>query len=91
MFSRSYFILFLLGHVIGDFYIQTNNMADKKEKSLKWLLLHSLCYELVILVLSIPIFKYKLIIPLILSGICHLIIDVCVKYLLANPYSVFLV
>jgi hypothetical protein len=61
-------------------------MADKKEKSLKWLLLHSLCYELVILVLSIPIFKYKLIIPLILSGICHLIIDL-VKYVILKILS----
>jgi len=49
MISRVYFIHFLLGHVIGDFYIQTDKMADKKEKSIKWLLVHCLYYELVMI------------------------------------------
>lgn len=81
MFSQAYFILFLLGHVIADFYIQTNNMADKKEKSFKWLVLHCLCYELLFLLLSIPVFSYKLLIALIIAGICHFIIDL-LKYII---------
>ena len=36
MIFREFFMLLLLSHVIGDFYFQTETMADKKTKSLKW-------------------------------------------------------
>ncbi len=33
---KEFLLLLLLGHVIGDFYVQTGSMAQKKEKSMKW-------------------------------------------------------
>ena len=36
---KVYFILLLLGHILGDFYIQTSKMDSKKEESLKWFLI----------------------------------------------------
>jgi len=56
-------------------------MADKKEKSIKWLLVHCLYYELVMILVLSPIFTYKLIVPLILLGISHLFIDI-IKYVI---------
>ena len=32
------------GHIIGDFYLQTNNMAQKKKTSCKWLTAHGIIY-----------------------------------------------
>jgi len=77
---RSYFRLFLLGHVLGDFYFQTDKMACKKESSLIWLLFHGLCYELSLLLVIAPIMSYDLLIPIIMLGVCHLLIDI-VKYI----------
>lgn len=36
--------LIILGHIIGDFYLQTNLIAIKKKESLKFLALHCLLY-----------------------------------------------
>ena len=41
---RECFIILLLGHVIGDFYFQTERMAIRKILSLKWVMFHSLWY-----------------------------------------------
>lgn len=76
MYSR-YFKIFLLGHLLGDFYIQTGKMADRKEYSLKWVLIHSLCYEGINLIITVPILS--MILPIILLGCCHFLID-CLKY-----------
>lgn len=37
---KVYFILLLLGHVLGDFYVQTREIAEKKRKSIKWVIIH---------------------------------------------------
>lgn len=37
-------ILLLLGHIVGDFYVQTSNMAQKKAKQVSWVLIHCLIY-----------------------------------------------
>ena len=33
---KKYFLLFLLGHVLGDFYTQTTEMAERKKNKLGW-------------------------------------------------------
>ncbi len=72
---REYFLLFLLGHVLGDFYLQTKGMAEMKEKNIKWVLLHSLCYFGTMILVGLPIISYKIILAIILASILHLIID----------------
>lgn len=39
--------LVLLGHIIGDFYAQTDKIAEKKKSSIKYMLLHCLSYTFV--------------------------------------------
>lgn len=36
---KEYFILLLLGHVLGDFYFQTKKMSDNKKKKFGWVIL----------------------------------------------------
>lgn len=39
--------LILLGHIIGDFYVQTDKMAEKKKNAIKYMLIHCLIYTIV--------------------------------------------
>ena len=52
-------ILFLIGHVLGDFYLQTSELAIDKEESFKKLLKHSVLYLLSMVFITIPIFSFK--------------------------------
>lgn len=72
---REYFLLLLLGHVLGDFYLQTKGMAEKKEKSIKWVLLHSLGYFGAMILIGLPIISYEIVLIIILVAILHLVID----------------
>lgn len=76
---KEYFVLFLLAHILGDFYIQTGKMAEKKEKSVKWVLIHGLCYCGIMMLISLPIMSGKIVLAAIVSSILHLVIDVA-KY-----------
>lgn len=39
-----YLVMLLLCHFIGDYYLQTNKMAQSKENSLRETLIHSMFY-----------------------------------------------
>jgi len=73
------FLVLLSAHLLGDFYLQTNCLAAKKEKNYTGLLLHALiytvCVGIVFLVVEVP---WQLL--LIASG-SHWLID-SVKWLL---------
>lgn len=72
---KVFLILLLLGHVIGDFYIQTESMAHKKEKSLKWVLIHCFCYWCVMVLISLPLMSWKIIVGTSVAACLHLLID----------------
>lgn len=40
--------LIVLGHIIGDFYVQTDKIAEKKKSSIKYMLLHCLIYSIIV-------------------------------------------
>ena len=70
--------LLLLAHVIGDFYLQTNKMAVKKNESFWWLLLHGGLYALCvacILFIGGEVSRYWIFLVLGVS-LSHLTIDV---------------
>lgn len=51
---KQYFLIFLLGHILGDFYFQTDNMARKKEESIKEVIIHCLVYWTAIMLVLSP-------------------------------------
>ena len=73
---REYFLLLLLGHVLGDFYLQTKGMAEKKEKNIKWVLFHCLGYLIAMILIGLPVISYKFVLFIILAAILHFIIDI---------------
>lgn len=67
--------LFLIGHLLGDFYFQSERTANLKKDSIKYLLKHSLIYLLSLLIVFIPILNTTLFIRILIVGIIHFIID----------------
>lgn len=74
------FILILM-HILGDFYFQTNTIANKKIGShsfwpnFKWLLIHVAIYTLFFLPLILLVISWKSVILLVIIFVSHLLID----------------
>lgn len=69
--------LLMIGHLLGDFYFQTDHMVSKKKKSSDYILLHCLLYSIIMyLVLVMASGKpIKYIWVILITGISHLVID----------------
>ena len=69
--------LLMIGHLLGDFYFQTDGMAENKKKSLWYTLLHCFIYSVVmyiVLVIGTGQFHEYIFLAL-LSGTLHLCVD----------------
>ena len=79
------FIVMLIGHVLGDFYLQTEKIVKKRKESIRAVFLHGLIYTLcmlIVLLVCIPITKYTVWLFVCVSA-THLLIDIlkffCIK------------
>lgn len=68
------FSYLLLGHIIGDFTLQTDRIASNKARSWKWNLVHSVIVTVSVFLFSIP-FGYLTMLLAILNGALHFLID----------------
>ena len=70
------FIIVLIGHWVGDYLVQTRNMAIKKSSSIKWLLIHVFTYTAVLFVVAQFLFSWQVGLGYTLfNGALHLIVD----------------
>lgn len=83
---RAYFILFLIAHIIGDFYLQNSKMAAKKMESIKWVFLHVLCHWIVMLVIYLPMMSWEFALGVTIVVILHCFVDI-VKYILYKKWK----
>lgn len=69
--------LLMIGHLLGDFYFQTNELAKKKKESFAYTALHCFIYSFVMfVVLAIATGKLvNCILPTLLVGVLHLLVD----------------
>jgi hypothetical protein len=85
--------LYLIGHLLGDFYLQSDSLAKSKTKSNIALLKHSGIYLLSMIIVIMPVWNWYLLkISLILS-LMHAVIDFLKKNYIKNKeenISVFL-
>lgn len=77
---REYFIVFLLGHVLGDFYLQSDKMAKRKDQSIKWVFIHAIVYLITMMFVILPFISYELVVGVILASTLHFLIDI-IKYI----------
>ncbi|MCL2812507.1 MAG: DUF3307 domain-containing protein [Clostridia bacterium] len=84
-------ILVLLGHIVGDFYAQTNKMARRKDKIWEELLLHGIAYALCMrAVLFIGISPSRQLIWIaVFLGAIHFLIDSIKFFLLPLIKDIF--
>jgi len=68
-------LLWILGHILGDYYFQTSALADEKEKSVKSLLIHCGIYLVTMVVLSIPVLSFNVFMGAVIIGLVHFLID----------------
>ena len=76
---KTVFTILLCVHLLGDFYFQTQKMADRKRERFSWTIGHSLIYALcswLLFFLFLPGMKIKYILTFVLA---HALIDI-VKY-----------
>ena len=85
MISKLMLFVLLTGHVLGDFYFQTDNMVEKRKTSFRYVLLHSLVYLVTMIAMAaIGFVDVKSAIAMaLLAGLAHFVID-AVKYLVAH-------
>lgn len=67
--------LFLIGHVVGDFYLQSSELAINKDESLKKLLKHSAIYLFSMIFVIVPVFSFKLLKLAFIISLAHFIVD----------------
>ncbi len=82
---RLCFIIYLLIHILGDYYFQGEKLAEEKCLSLRKVLRHNLIYLLVGLVLCLPVFTWAMLISVIVLSLLHAVIDL-VKYRMMKKY-----
>lgn len=73
--TRIVLILFLIGHVLGDFYLQSSELAINKDGTFKKLLLHSLIYLCSMIFVIIPLCSIKLLKWVFVISIAHFTVD----------------
>ena len=76
-----YLLILGIGHVAGDFYLQTQKMAEEKDKCFKGVVIHSLEYALVMCAAILPVFDWNLLSGALGLSLSHFLIDAA-KYLL---------
>lgn len=79
-------IVFLLAHVLSDFYFQTESMARKKENNFKYIVIHSIVYGLITLISVKLICKNFEDIYLWIIIISHFLVDAIKYFLKKNEF-----
>lgn len=77
---RNYFLVLSIGHIIADFYIQSTEMAEKKEEKIGWVFLHILSYWVSMLIVMLPFLSWDMCAIATIAGLGHGVIDLG-KYL----------
>jgi len=87
--------LLILGHVIGDFYAQTDKMSeakcsDNKKTRRKGLVVHGLCYSLAMAVVLFPVvqFSLRLVCIFLAVSISHFALDGIKRFNKWKPFIV---
>lgn len=80
-------LLMMIGHVLGDFYFQTEKIAKQKEKMFKGVLIHSLEYYIALLCVEIPFISIDLFLCATYMAIAHLFID-AIKYIIIKKKKI---
>lgn len=75
-----YLLILGIGHLVGDFYLQNEKIAQYKNEEFKGVFLHALEYYIAFLLTVLPVFSVDMILAATCAAIVHFVIDT-LKYL----------
>lgn len=67
--------LFLIGHILGEYYLQSPTLIEKKNTSFKELMGHGLLYLLCLVILVLPIINQGIFMMILIITVVHLVVD----------------
>jgi len=73
--------LFLIGHVLGDFYLQSSKLAEEKNKIFIELIKHSTIYFICLVIALIPVINVIIFRYIIIVSLMHFFVDYYKGYL----------
>lgn len=76
---RFCFLLYLLIHILGDYYFQGEKLAEQKIYRLSKVFQHNLIYLVIALIISVPFFTLDMLISVVVLAVLHAVIDL-IKY-----------
>ncbi|WP_026661130.1 DUF3307 domain-containing protein [Butyrivibrio sp. AC2005] len=76
-----YILPLMIGHILGDYYFQTEKIAEEKEKSYRGIVIHSLVYILIMIVMMALAFNKYFVCIGVIAAIVHFVID-SLKYVM---------
>lgn len=69
-------MILFLGHMIADFYFQTENIAENKQDSINWMILHCTIYAVIITALVVLLTgRWELIFVVLIIFVTHFLLD----------------
>jgi hypothetical protein len=80
------FLLFMIIHILGDYYFQGEKLAVEKNKKFRFLLIHGLKYFLVAQIVIIPVWSFKLVLGVTCISLIHFHIDI-IKHIVYKTAS----
>lgn len=81
---KIYFLTFLLAHLLGDYYFQSEQLAELKNKNMYKLMQHNCIYLITCIISVIPVFSPIIFLSAFLLSIMHAIIDFFKYFYLKN-------
>lgn len=85
---KTILVLFLIGHVLGDFYLQSNALAVNKNESFAKLGEHGLIYLFSMLGILLPVFGFSFVKWVVFVAVIHFLIDAGMAQLNKNQESI---
>ncbi len=70
-----YFALFLVGHMLGDYYLQSDKLAKRKNSSLIGLMQHSVIYAIAMMAVIIPVLSPGALASAAALSVAHFALD----------------
>ena len=69
--------LLMIGHLLGDFYFQSNEMATRKKESFDYTIKHCMVYSIIMYVVIVLTTGslFSNVFPVVLIGLLHLLTD----------------
>lgn len=76
---KEYLLIYFLGHILGDYYFQSEELAEEKNKKMKKLMQHNCIYLISCIIIILPVFSLRILLSAVAVSLMHAAVDMA-KY-----------